>query len=495
MADIREDVRRYREQGLSEVDAIKKASKGKGSVQTAPQPSDNEEVEDDLEDVDIPSDRCFVVITKDMSGLGWAKRLQDEGETVYVARDDASEKDPKLREALTRVGQGMVDVYQLEDAFRKYQGDDTYWVFAENCFPEFAAKLRKAGQKIFPPSMELGEKMEHDRQYAMEVAEDAGLATPTTDEFGDIPAALTFLDANSDTAYVFKPDSSEFNYMTFVPVREDAGDANREVYEYLSHLKKNPGSFILQERLPKDDVLEVNVELWFHEGTPLLALLDLELKRKNTGDLGEMAGCAGDIVKIIPIDCELVKQTVGLLTPFYEEQQYTGFADVNVLIDKQGTPHFLEVCNRFGYNAHVSMFLGLAKEGFGTIIADYVDGNVDGMAERFDSQGVAGSLCVFLDHPREGLPLHVDPSVADRFYVFDGMVEDGQTLLTGYSSEIGILVAKGSTVEHVASELGVNLKNEAVSAPDLHWRLDLGERNYSNAPAKRLTELENRGLL
>jgi phosphoribosylamine-glycine ligase len=247
--------------------------------------------------------------------------------------------------------------------------------------------------------------------------------------------------------------------------------------------------------LPKDDVLEVNVELWFHEGIPLLALLGLELKRKNTGDLGEMAGCAGDIVKMIPMDCPLVQQTIGLLTPFYEKEKYSGFADVNVLIDKAGTPHFLEVCNRFGYNAHVTMFLGLAKEGFGAIIADYVDGNVEGMEQRFDHDAVAGSLCVFLDHPREGLPLHIDPKVTEQFYVFDGMVEDDQILLTAYSTEIGILVTKAATVQGVADELLTLLKHEAVSAPDLHWRQDLGAEDYPNAPGKRLKDLEKRGLL
>lgn len=493
MADIREDVRRYREQGLSEADAIKKASKAKPRVEkVTPLVEDEDE---SLDDVEIDSDRCFVVVSKDMSGLGWAKVLQDEGETVYLARDDNAEKDPKLKSALKLVGQGLVDVYQLDEAFRKYKGDDTYWVFAENCFPEFAAKLTAAGQKIFPPSMKLGERMEHDRSYAVEVAEDAGLAVPVTHEFADVAKGVAFLEANPDTAYVFKPDSSEFNYMTFVPVREDPADANREVCEYLAHIKKNPGSFVLQERLPKDDVLEVNVELWFHEGVPLLALLGLELKRKNTGDLGEMAGCAGDIVKMIPMDCPLVQQTIGLMTPFYEKEKYSGFADVNVLITPDGTPHFLEVCNRFGYNAHVTLFLGLAKEGFGAIIADYVDGHVEGMEQRFDLDAVAGSLCVFLDHPREGLPLHIDPKVEEHFYVFDGMVEDDQILLTAYSSEIGILVTKATTIEGVAKELEHLLAHEAVSAPDLYWRLDLGAKDYPNAPAKRLAELESRGLL
>jgi hypothetical protein len=143
------------------------------------------------------------------------------------------------------------------------------------------------------------------------------------------------------------------------------------------------------------------------------------------------------------------------------------------------------------------MFLGLAKEGFGDIIADYVDGNVEGMVDRFDGERYAGSLCVFLDHPREGLPLHIDPAVESMVYVFDGMVDGGddQILLTAYSTEIAILVAAGKTIPEIASTLEGQLAHEAVSAPDLHWRLDLGGLDYPNAPAKRLKELETRGLL
>src|SRR5438093_9764385 len=124
-----------------------------------------------------------------------------------------------------------------------------------------------------------------------------------------------------------------------------------------------------------------------------------------------MAGCGGDMVTLLPLNSKLVSETIGKMLPFYQEQKYTGFADVNVIFTKDG-PKFLEVCNRFGYNAHITQFLALAKDNFGDIIADYIDGKIEGMANRF-RQGFGASLTLFLDHPREGMPIHIDEKYAE----------------------------------------------------------------------------------
>ena len=340
----------------------------------------------------------------------------------------------------------------------------------------------------------LSEKLEHDRAYAIGVAEEAGLQSPPTEEFSTVDEGLAFLDEHADTAYVFKPGDGNFTHLTFVPCLKDDADANREVSAYLGHLKEEPGSYILQERIPREDCIEVNVELWFYEGEPFLATLGLELTRKDTGDVGEMAGWAGDFMQVIPMDCPLVEQTIGRMTEFYRGENYTGTADVNVLLTKDGTPWFLEVCDRFGYNAHVTLLLGLLKGRLGDVLADFTDGRTDGIPAALHA-GVAGSLTLFLDHPRPGLPLHVDDSVNAQWYPFDGYREYDTALLTGYSNEVGILVQRGATLEAASEALYRRLSEEAVSVPDSYWRTDLGESDYPASPVRRMTELKKRGLL
>lgn len=486
-----EKVRQLRAQGYSEAEALRKVNvRDEESDETTEVSADEPVTEDDGMDT---SDRLFVIYTRDFSGLGWAAKLQQEGERVIVATE-FKEDDPKLLKMKKQVGENWLEVVPVKDAVRTYRGDNVYHVFAENQFVDVAKQLIAAGEKVFPPGIELGDKMEHDREYAMTVVEEAGLEAMPHYEFESKEEGVAFLDENADKAYVFKPDDAKgSNFTTFVPVRKKDEDANRELYEYLAHMKQEPGAYILQERIPLEDSLEVNCECWFYEGQPFLANVGLEVKRKDTYDLGEMCGCAGDFCQFIPLDCKLVQQTIGLLFPFYEEQKYTGFADVNVIFTKDGTPHFLEVCNRFGYNSHPNMLIALLKGNVGDLLADFVDGHIEDFPSRFET-GVGGSLTFFIDHPRPGLPVHVDD--AALFYPFDGYREDEQLLLTGYSDEIGILVDKGKDIASLAQSMAENVaQKEYVSAPDMHYRWDLWETNYYNAPVLRMKALKDRGLL
>lgn len=432
--------------------------------------------------------RQFVVVTKDFSGLGWAKKLQEEGETVTLALESPETKKADQR-LFDQVAAGWIPTMSLTAAMTALVTPSTYWIFAENNFPDEADALRAKGQKVFGTSA-LSEKMEHDRHYAIEIAAQCGLASPETEEFASRQEGLAFLDAHPDTAYVFKPDESAQNFATFVPVREQDADANRETFTYLDHMQQEPGSYILQERVQGT---EVDVEVWFFEGEPFFAFATLEAKRKNPHDLGEMSGCAGDFAWVVPLDSPLVQETIGPMLDFYREQRYTGFADVNVILTNQG-PLFLEVCNRFGYNGHVTLFLALAQDTFGNILADFMDGNVANMADRF-SPTVGSSITLFLDHPREGLPIHLDPRWVTKFYPFDGYLEEGTLLLSGYSHEVGIFVDQGPTIEAAAQAcLDKLLTEEAVSIPESYWRTDLGASDYPNAPALRFQALQQMGL-
>jgi phosphoribosylamine-glycine ligase len=493
-AAIRENIRSLRGQGYSEVDAVARANAYADG-------SDETDGEEDAVGSDVAADdstssaRQFVVVTKDYSGLGWAKKLQEEGETVTLAVQNPEDK-PDHKKQFDQVATGWVEKVELSTAVNTLQSDNTYWIFSENCFVEEAEKLRKAGQKVFGTST-LSDRMEHDREYAVDIAEQSGLQSPPTHPFTTRQEGLAFLEENTDKAYVFKPDDSKgTNYSTFVPIRKKDVDANRETYEYLSHMKSEPGSYILQERIPLEEGTEVCVEAWMYEGEPFVAFMGLEVKRKNTYDLGEMAGCGGDFNQMIPLDCPLVKQTIGLMFPFYKDEAYTGFADVNVIF-RGKQPYFLEVCNRFGYNSHPNLFINLAKEGFGVLLADFIDGHIDGMSNRFKS-GVGSSLTLFLDHPRVGLPVHVDEKYAAHFYPFEGYKDsDSDTLiLAGYSEEIGIFLEYADTIEAAAKKcLDEIIFEEAVSVPDLHYRTDVGGEDYYNSPLTRLKRLKKLGLL
>lgn len=437
--------------------------------------------------------RTFVVVTEDYSGLGWAKKLLEEGEQVVLAsqpRDAEVDDETWDSKVYDRVGHGWVPKMFLGDALAKLKSDRTYWLFSENHLTDVAEQLRKEGQKVFGTST-LGEKMEHDREFASDIAEVAGLDSPESTAFTSLADGLKFLDAHPDNAYVFKPDDAKSSHLTAVPFRERSKDANREIYHYLSHLTEEPGSFILQER--KYGV-EVNVEAWMFEGKPFFAFATLENKRKGNRNSGEMIGCAGDITWILPMESELYKRTIGKLEDFYASKKYTGFADVNVIIGDNAV-WFLEVGNRFGYNSHPNLFLALALDGFGSIIADFIDGKTKSMYDRF-RKGFGASISLNIDHTRPGLPLHLSENHVKRFYPYDGYKEGEDLLLTGWSNDVGIITDFDYTLQGAADALFQKFYyGEAVSFSDMFYRDDLGQRDYPGSPIQRYEALQAMGLL
>ncbi len=320
----------------------------------------------------------FIIVTKDFSGLGWAKRFQDEGADVIVAYE--LDKDDEKKDEAKKMGEGMFEVVDFKTIFKDRDSyTDHLWLFDMNIFSEEATTLRNEEFVVFG-GQELSDKLEHDRNFATDTMEEYGLESPPTEEFQSIKEGLAFLEQNPDKAYVFKPDDSDGSWSTFVPDSEKDISANEELRTYMNSIGEGSGSYILQERIKG---VETNFEVWFFEGQPFFAFAGLECKRKLNHDYGENVGCAQDIDFIIPLECKAIRETIGKLFPFYEAENYTGFADVNVIVSKN-KPYFLEVCNRFGYNAHPNLFLTLAKDKASDIIWDFAHGDINGFYDRFN---------------------------------------------------------------------------------------------------------------
>lgn len=436
--------------------------------------------------------RKFVLVTQDSSGLGWTKKLLEEGEQVILLKGPLQEPvKPIEQEQYDRIGRGLVEVgYTDPETIASLRGPATYWLFDRNVFPELADQLRADGQKVFGTSS-LCERMENDRAYACGIANQYGLPSPPTYDFSNIDDGVSFLEQNENTAFVMKPNASQDSFSTFVPFRENPDDANHELLCYLRNAPDPKEGYILQERKPG---VEINVEVWLQNGEPFFAFCCMENKRKWNRDLGEMSGCAGDIVFPISLNTPIIARTIGRLLPFYQTRGYTGFADVNCIIGDNQT-WFLEVCNRFGYNSHPNLFLTCALDGFGSIMADWMDGNVETIPQRFRA-GFGASITCFIDHERVGIPLYLNPRMANRFFTFDGFLPGADVLLTGFGREIGIFTDHDYTIEEAAESCLNNLLyNEAVSYPDIAYRTDLHKADYHGAPIKRYSALKSMRLV
>lgn len=432
---------------------------------------------------------CFIVVTKDMSGLGWAKKLMDEGYDVLMAVKYPEEMEDDELEKLQSVGDGIVPIEDLDDVMKDRKEYKSYfWIFDQNHYWEEGEILRKEGFKVLGGS-KLAYDMENDREFGVDLVHQAGIETPETEEFSTPEDGIAFLEENGDRAFVFKPNSEDSGWKTYVPDSEKAPAANEELRTYLSCLPQgNSGGFILQEKIKG---IETNFEIWLYKGKPYFAFCDLECKKKCNDDLGGLVGGAQDIAFTIPLECKGVQETVMKLTKLPEFKDYTGFLDVNIIVADRA-PYFLEFCARKGYPAHTTLFHALALSKYGEIIKAMLDGDVRDFYKHF-KHGFAAGITLYADSRNSGVPIYVSEEVEHLFYPYDTYSDGETTLLARSDMEAGVITAHAYTLKTAAEEAIENMKK--VNFPDRGGRTDLARNDYPSAPQARYDALEAVGYI
>jgi phosphoribosylamine-glycine ligase len=434
--------------------------------------------------------RKFICVTKDFSGYGFCfdKRLKGNGDKAIIACDpeDEYEDTPEKLEMYHNIGKGMIKVFDLNDIMKNREGfKDWYWIWDGNHHVEENELLCKEGFKVCLGG-ELMFKMENDRMFGIQLAEEMGIESPLWEEFSTAEEGVKFLEENEEKVFVFKPDAEE-SYLTTVPIISDAKKANKQLREFIKAIEiKSP--FILQERVPG---IEVNVEYFCVDGEPLSAQINLESKRISSDDKGCMCGCAFDVCRDVPLDSRIVKETVAKFLPFIKENKWTGLFDMNCIIGEDDI-WFIEFCARLGFNAHPNYFTNVSKTDCFNTLADMVDGKYKPEVKRLWGASITG----YVDHPHEGIPMFIPDEVKDKVYIFDGMKnEESDTILeTGIDGHLVIVCGKGQRVKEAMEDALANMeKLEGII--NLDYRADGAKDGYASSPIKRYDALVEWGYL
>lgn len=425
----------------------------------------------------------FICVSKDFSGLGFAKLFIDEGcESIMAVEPD--EGDENL-DNFWNVGEGIVEVLPFKDVFKNRNDyKDWLWLFDGNHHSAEADKLRFEGFYVLG-TYQLTDKMEHEREFGAAMVKKAGLDVPETIECSSIDEGIAVLDADPEKSWVFKPDEPDDEaWQTTVPDAERHDVANEEIKLFLQSQGDGKGNYILQQRMSG---VEVNVELFLHKGTPFFAHANLECKKKYNRDMGKLVGCAHDVEWVVPMDSKIIQETVSKLIELPEFSDYTGPVDMNLIVgDKK--KWFLEFCCRWGFNSSPNLFLNLAISPVSEILSDWVTGNVSNFGDHF-REGFGSSITLRIDKPVYGLPIIVDDVVSKNFYHFDTCVINGQLSLSGYSEEVGIVTGMDYDIHSSAEECLKNL--EKIHYPCRAARTDIDQKNYLTNPQERYIALQS----
>ncbi|HVX41253.1 MAG TPA: hypothetical protein VHB25_16920 [Gemmatimonadaceae bacterium] len=423
----------------------------------------------------------FILATQHYAGLGFALRLREEGHDVLLGYRGI--EDRRLADSYALVGNGLLPKQPLRELVAdRHRYRDAIWIWDENHSVAENETLRREGFRVFAGGA-FADTMEHDRDACLAFVAKYGLTPPPSHAFDDACEAARFLESHRDTAYVYKPDRGE-NYETWLPQSADPAEANFELRQHLRSLRTQT-SFVLQEL---KEGIETNVEVWMVDGEPRFAFMTLESKKKLAGDLGDLVGCAFDFAFALPVESRAVCESVGRLFPAYAEMRYTGFADANFIVARDGI-WFFEKCERFGYNAHPNLLWNLNRDPLGDTFASMVDGT---FTPNF-APGFGASCTMYMDHRAPGKVVQYPDAIARDLYFYD-VYREGEPLLTaGYYDDVLIANAFGYTIP-TAWEAVLETAR-AVKFPGRSFRIDGGGTEYPSSPLRRYEALLAMGYL
>jgi len=413
----------------------------------------------------------FLIVSKEADTLALAIRLQDEGNEVefYCAH-------PKRK----HVGKGLV---KLVDNFQKHLERDKIIVFDMSGYGKIADKLKKAGYPVFGGSS-VADRMELDRYFFSQLLKTAGVHIPRTYKFTSFKEAIKFVE-NTKQRYVFKPHQNMNTALTYVSTNYE------EMIYFLEHESRQIHRKIEFELQLYIEGIEVDCEVWFNKGEPVEPFnITFERKKELTGDLGRNTGSQINIVKVIPGEFPLYRQTLKKLIPFLKEVEYTGPLDVNFIVSG-GTPYGLEASPRLGYDAFWCL-TELLKQDVGKLISDCALGQLKRIDLDIDSFA-GGVRCSVPKEPY--IPHRLIQNIKNfkHIHLYDAMIDKwGSLVCADTDFIIACVTSKGPTIQETSRRvyylLQEKLKNFNIS--DLEYRTDLGVQAKAY-----YTKLKNWGLI
>lgn len=212
--------------------------------------------------------------------------------------------------------------------------DNTYYIHP-------LERYRDQGYPIIGPSIDTN-RWEQDREYGAKVMKEAGIKTIPSQKFTKYDDAIAYVIKNNKR-YVSKPLGDGDKALSYV------AKSPADMVFMLQKWKKTnayKGEFILQEF---HGGYEVAVGSWFGpKGFSEHFCINHEFKKLLAGDLGVSTGEEGTIVYYTQ-DSKLADAVLKPLEDFLKGLRYTGYIDVNCIIDDDGCPWPLEFTMRPGW--------------------------------------------------------------------------------------------------------------------------------------------------
>ena len=299
----------------------------------------------------------ILIIDTAGNALDWALRCKGYGHTIkWYCR--------KTKEGLyNKVGTGLIDRVPHWEPHMKWADlifltDNTYYIHD-------LEEYRKKGFPIFGCNKEAS-RWELERQYGQKIFEKAGIETIPTTEFKSYDEAIAFVKKRGGR-WVSKPTGDADKALSYV-----AKNPADMIFMLQRWKKKNSlkHGFILQEFVPG---IEVAVGGWVGDnGFSKYFNENFEFKKLMNDDLGVATGEQGTVMRYTK-ESKLADKVLKPLEDYLIGIGYTGYIDVNCMVDKSGTPLPMEFSCRPGW-PHFQIVQPLHRGDPAKWMTDLLDG-------------------------------------------------------------------------------------------------------------------------
>jgi phosphoribosylamine--glycine ligase len=414
-------------------------------------------------------------------GLDVAMRAQRDGHDVkYFVRQTEMSK---------HIGRGFVNV--IEDFKPWMRWADVVFNVDNTLYLRDMASARREGHKgIIGPS-EDSALWETDRAVGQRVFRKHNIATIPFREFNDYDSAIAYV-KKEDRRFVSKPSDEEDKALSYVSKSPEDMCYMLQRWKKLGKLK---APFIMQDFVSG---CEMAVGAFFGPGGFNEGWCEnWEFKKLMNNDLGCATGEQGTVVRFVK-QSKLARKVLAPLGNALAKEGYTGYIDVNCIIDDKGVPWPLEFTMRPGWPTY-NIQLALAKGDTAAWLHELTKGN-DARNWILDRVAI-GVVMSVPDYPYSqltrkevvGIPIYgIKPSLWEHLHPCEMML--GQDIPLRVKGEMRpmpvpatagdyvlIMTATADTVRDASNTVYRRLENLIVPNSPM-YRTDIGRRLGKQLP-------------
>lgn len=436
--------------------------------------------------------KLLIIDTCNLS-LDFALRCQAYGHTVKVFIRNNKQG---LR---SEVGDGLITRVPDWESYMDWA--DLIFCTYHDYYITSLEHYRRKGYPIVGPSIDTL-RWENDRQYGSSILEKAGVKTIKSKVFSDYKEAIQFV-VDNPQRWVCKPAGDGAKDLSYVS--SSAEDLifmlNKWAKDgaYTSGMSKgdpNYGKFILQEFHAG---IEMAVGGWFGPGGFSKHFCEnWEFKKLMNDDLGVSTGEMGTVLRYVE-DSKLADMVLKPVEEYLHGLGYTGYIDVNCIIDDDSTPWPLEFTMRPGWPLFMIQ-QRLHKGDPAQWLLDLVNGEDTLKVSKNVAIGIQINMPDFpysnlTEKQITGFPLfnlELEDCVQDiHLYecmmgkapkIIDGKLNLKYPTICSAGDELLVVSTTASTVDKARTTVYKTIKSKIEVPNSIFYRTDIGKRLEDQLP-------------